>query len=370
MVLSKATAEDDESLKTFLASKAVNGLFDYKVVRTHSFFDQYGLTTDDHHTFTLKDDQGQIHAMASILFRVGYLNDQEQVVGYLTDLRVSPSRQATLSWSKEFVPIFEQLRDERQCRVLFSDLELFESKAYNLLLRRRQIKHPLPRYHLFRKFNLIGIYGRHLFADTPLSSIKISQGTPEDIPDICNYLREKSVRRPLRYNLTDIELEKRVTSWPSFSIHNFLLARSKTGEMIGCMAPWDNSQVQQHMVKKYHGKSFQVFSTSRTLSLLGMTRALPLPGQPLRVKHLTHSAYDNPDIFYSLLYHAYNQCEQKQILVYPNYDGDFVTRPPKSFLSVKIPYGLYSVLDHDQKLASYLHPNPFTPAPDFTYSYF
>lgn len=370
MLLSHATLEDDPELKRFFASQVVRGLYSYRMTRPKSFFDQYKLTTDDFYTFVLKDQSSQIHAMASVLFKKAYVNDQEQTVGYLTDLRVSSSRKATLIWAKEFVPAFEQVRDERQCQFLFSDLELFESKAYNLLLRRRQPDHRLPRYHLFRKFNLVAIYGRFLFADQPLSSIQIGHGLESDIEEICQYLKEKSVRRPLRYNLTPEILKNRIDSWPNFNIENFLLARDRNQKLIGCMAPWDNSSVQQIVVEKYHGKSFQYYSTSRTLALMGMARPLPAPGQAFRPKHITHSACDNPDIFYSLLSYAYDHCRHKELLIYPNYQGEFATRPPRSFMSIKVPYGFYSVLDTHKRLPPYLHPNPFNPAPDFQFAYF
>ena len=108
MNLQVATPHDDEELKSFFNQQVIKGLYDYKVVRPNSFFDQYKLTTNDYQTYYLRDDDGSICALASILFRKTYLNHQEQMVGYVTDLRVSNSRKATLSWTKEFIPAFEK----------------------------------------------------------------------------------------------------------------------------------------------------------------------------------------------------------------------------------------------------------------------
>jgi hypothetical protein len=223
----------------------------------------------------------------------------------------------------------------------------------------------MPRYHLFRKFYLVAIYGKHFFADYPLSTIKIETGKTEDIEPLCQYLQSKSVRRPLRYNTNVEELERRLRVWPNFSIQNFLVARNRQGQIIGCMAPWNNRDVQQVIAHKYKRQSFQVFSTSQTLGLFGLARPLPKPGHAFQFKYITHGAYDNPDIFYSLLNRAYYDCQNKELLVYQNYFGDFPTRPPRSFMHIKIPYGFYSVLDHEAKLPHFLHPNPFIPAPDF-----
>ncbi len=370
MKLFLANNQDDEDLKRFFGDQTVPGIYDYRVIRPNSFFDQYKLTTDDYQTYLLRDDNQKIQAMASILFRKAYVNAQEQTVGYVTDLRVSGSRKATLTWGKEFIPVMHQERDKRNCQFVFSDLEQYENKAYNTLLRRRSRNSRMPRYHLFRKFNLIVVYGKTFFATPPLKSIRIEHGRTEDAETITRYLMEKSVRRPLRYHLTVEELERRCRLWPNFSLQNFLVARNAKNKIIGCMAPWNNRDVQRIIAEKYHLKSFQVYSTSRTLSAFRLTRPLPKPGDPFQVKHITHGAYDNPDIFNSLLSRAYDECLNHELLVYPNYYGDYATRPPSSFIHVKVPYGFYTLLDNEVTLPRFLHPNPFTPTPDFQYSYF
>ncbi|MEM7647076.1 MAG: hypothetical protein AAF203_09220, partial [Pseudomonadota bacterium] len=295
MKLYLAQQKDDEDLKHFFGSQVIPGIYEHRITRPNSFFDQYKLSTDDYQTFLLRDSGGEIHAMASILFRKAYINAQEQTVGYVTDLRVSGSRKATLMWGKEFVPVMDKEREKRNCQFVFSELEQYDSAAYNTLLRRRNRSTRMPRYHLFRKFNLICIYGKKFFPDIPPESIVIRHGQTEDVEAICRYLQEKSVRRPLRYYLTPEELERRCRNWPNFSIQNFLVARNAQGKIIGCMAPWNNRDVQRVIAHKYRRKSFQIYSTSRTLSPLGLTRPLPKPGDPFKVKHITHSAYDNPD---------------------------------------------------------------------------
>ena len=92
MKLYLADAKDDEDLKHFFDNQVIPGIYDFRITRPNSFFDQYKLSTVDYQTFLLRDSGGDIHAMASILFRKAYINAQEQTVGYVTDLRVSGSR--------------------------------------------------------------------------------------------------------------------------------------------------------------------------------------------------------------------------------------------------------------------------------------
>lgn len=370
MKLSKATAHDDEDLKAFFSEQVIQGAYDYRLERPNSFFDQYKLSTDDYVTFVLRDGANVVRAMASILFKKAYVNSQEQTIGYVTDLRVSKSRKATLSWTKEFVPALLEEREKRGCQFVFSELEQYENIAYNTLLRRRNRSTRMPRYHLFRKFFLIAIFGRSVFSQPPLEGIRIDYGRTEDADIITRYLQEKSVRRPLRYNFSTEELERRCRTWPNFSLQNFIIARNYQDKVIGVMAPWNNRDVQRVIPHKYKDKSFQYYSTSNTLAPLGMTRPFSKIGEPLSLKHITHCAFDNADIFYSLLNRAYEDCQNKEILVYPNYFGDFAGRPPLTFSHLKIPYGFYTVLDNEIKLPQFLHPNPFEPSPDFEFVYF
>ncbi len=370
MNLHQATEADDEELRLFFNKQVLSGYYDYKLIRSRSFFDQYKLTTDDFVTHFLRNEKGAIQAIASILFKKAYINHQRQTIGYVTDLRVSSASSTTLNWTKKVLSIVEKARQERNCHYLFSDLDLSKNRAYDKLWKSQDQNQWIPRYHLFRKFSLVVIYGQNFFAHKPLKSIRIEYAREKDIKSICSYLQEKSVGRPLRYSMEPEELTRRCHLWPGFSIHNFLVARNNQGNIIGCMAPWDNSQVQSVVPICYHGKSFQVYSTSKTLSFFSITRALPNEQEILKVKHITHGAYDNPDIFYSLLVRAYEDCRNKEVLIYPNYAGDYMTRPPRSFISFRIPHGFYCLLDKDTKPVRHLHPNPFKPAPDFQYSYF
>ena len=370
MTFHRATQADDEELRLFFNNRLLSGYYDYKLIRPHSFFDQYRLTTDDFVTYFLRDQGGNIQAITSILFKKAYINHQGQTIGYVTDLELFSNPRERSHETEEILSTIMKVREERDCQYFFSDLDYSKNRAYDKLWRRQVQNRWIPRYHLFGKFFLVVIYGRKFFAHKPLSGIKIEYAQKKDIEPICSYLQEKSVRRPLRYSMEPEELIRRCQKWPGFSLHHFFVARNVYGDIIGCMAPWDNSRVQQIVPTRYHGKSFQVYSTSKTLSLFSMARSLPSEGESLKVKYITHAAYDNPDIFYSLLIRAYEDCKNREVLIYPNYEGDYMTRPPRSFISFKIPHGFYCLLDKDTKPVSHLHPNPFKPAPDFQYSYF
>lgn len=367
MKLLRAEEKDSEIIKAFYGQQIVGGIVDYRIERPGSFFDQYRLTTKDYSTYLMLDDDGAMQGMASITFRRGYLNRVEQNIGFVTDLRVAPSRKAILMWAHLFMPALRKELHEHQCEYLFSALEQYENQAYNALIRPKNRKTHLPRYHLFRKFYNVIIFGRQPFRKPHLRTIKIEHAGIEHVEEICDYLKEKSVRRPLFYALTPDELLRRFREWPRFSAGNFLIARNHKRDIVGCMAPYNNKEVQQWVVARYHGKSEQVFQTSSLLSTFRLVKPFPDVGEPMQTKFVTHGAYDNPDIFYTLLDRAYEETTRNEFIVYQNFIGDFLTRPPWGFVWVKIPFGYYTLLNRNQPLPSFLRPNPFIPPPEFNY---
>lgn len=361
------TANDSHShlLQTFFSEQTLNGHVDYGIYRPNSFFDHYKLFTDDYSTAMLVDDEQNVQGVANMSFRRAYVNRQEQTIAYLSDLRIAPQRVAIQKWAEHFVPYFYKQLEERNCNYVFSTIEQYENRAYNALLRPQKNKRLLPRYYLFRQFHLNFYLGRWPWAQKPISSIKIHHATENDIEEICEYLLRKKVGSRLYFNVTPETLKQRFQQWPNFSAHHFLLARDNKLNLIGCVAPWNNKDVQQILIKKYNAQGEILRQSLKVGSPFRVTTRLPKQEQTGSMLALTHCAFDNPAVFYALIYQAYNEKQPEEVLAHINYMGDYITRPPKSFITTKIPYGFYTVRRENEELPSSLYPNPFTPPPDF-----
>ena len=368
MKLVPCESSEEKNMEDFFNSSVVQGTMDYRLERKKGFSEFYKLFGEDHKTYLFKDSESNIKAMASFAFKKAFIHHQEQKVGYITDLRLSPGLGP--DWTQEFAKILKKEKKENNCSHVFSTLEEYEGLLYNSLLRVQHRTQPFTCYHLFRKFFLVLLVGKKPWRKKTLTHIKISMGTMEDVEPVCQYLRRRSVGKILLQDLSPQELQRRIETWPLFSMENFIIARNKKGHIIGCMAPWNTAEVQQIICHKYKGKSFNAYTALKPLSLLGLTRFLPKEGQALELKFLTHWACDNPDIFYALLDEAFNLSQKDEILTYLNYMGDYHTRPPQAFFNLKIPFGLYTLLDHTEKLPPFLHPNPFSPPPDFSFTHF
>lgn len=365
--LIEAQEKHSPLLQKFFSEQVVSAHLDYAVSRAHGFFDHYRLLSDDFTTLLLMDKEQNLLGAATVTFARAYVNHQEQIIGYLSDLRISLQRQAITQWAHHFIPALYKKLEEKNCKYVFSIIEQYENQAYNALLRPQKLKRNLPHYYLFRKMNLNFYLGRWLFSSPPRLSVNIKHGEERDIDEICDYLMQKKIGSKLYFNLTPEDLRRKFAKWPNFSIYNFLVARNYSGHIVGVMAPWNNGDIQQIIAKGYRGESQLLYQTLKLTAPLRLTKALPDIDKPINLKFVTHCGVDNSEVFYALLLRAHMESSRSEILAHTNYFGDYLTRPPKAFISSKIPFGFYSVLPPETEFPSFLKPNPFSAPPDFNF---
>jgi len=365
MTLTQASASDNERLIEYFAQSPVPGAIELRQQRMFNFFNQYTIQSDDFTTCLLQNDQRQIEAIATLLFRQGLIDDKFETVGYATDLRVSPTRRAILGWSKHFLPVLEQERATRGARFIFSVVPHSQRQAYNAFIRPRHLRREFPRYHLFRRFQLVSLHGLWPFHDLPLTGIKIRSAGPADRAALADYILRKTAKRPLSWYSTPEDFYTSVERWRDFNIENFLLAFDRYHNVIGCVAPWSPERVQRTFPIKYDSKAKNFQDMLKVLSMFRLGHPLPAEGQQFEFRHLTNLQADNPDIFYSLLYNAFQMSGKKEFLLYPHFEGELTTLPPRSFIAAETPYGLYCILGPNDPIPDFLKPRSMQVAPVF-----
>lgn len=361
MELIRASDADNEKLLHYFTQGTLPGSIELRLRRMFNFFNQYRIQSDDFVTYLLQSEQNQVEALATILFREGHIEGKNEVIGYATDLRVSPTRRAILNWSRHFLPILENERAMRNCRYIFSVVPHSQRQAYNALIRPRNLRREMPRYHLFRRLEVVSLHGLWPFHDLPLAGIKIRSATENDFEQLARYLLWKTENRPLRFYNSVEDFRRGLDRWRDLYIENFLLAFDKNGQIIGCTAPWSPERVQRIYPVAYDDKAKHFHDLLTTLSWVRLAHSLPKEGHEFEFRHLTHLHADNPDIFYSLLYSAFQQAGKKEFLLYPHFEGELLTKPPRSFISAKTPYGLYCILAAHDPVPHFLKPQSLHP---------
>lgn len=364
MKLYKAEAKDTQEISRFFSESVLHGSLDIRMQRPQDFFLQYQLQTDEFETYLLKNDEQKIEGVASFVYRDAHILGQVHKIGYCTDLRVSNSREAILAWTKYFLPLIEQGAKEHQVEFFFSVVAQNEGRAQNALLRPRSARRNIPRFYMLARFDVVMVIGRLPFAIKPLHTIDISPATENDLDALAYYLREKSRDRALSFVYTPELLRKQINTWPGLYPQSFLIARDKSKNIIGCVAPWDSFEVQNFVVQNYHGFTYSIKKLFDWTSIFKLTTRLPDPGEVLNFRYLTHFYADNPDIFYSLLYECYDRTPMSKILAYPHFAHDLISIPPRGFISSSSPMAIYTLLPPHKDLPDYLRVNRQELPPD------
>ena len=365
MKLVKAENSDSEKLLSYFSQSTLSGPVHLRLRRMFNFFNQYRFQSEDFVTYLLENDSGEIEAMASMIFRKAYIDGQPETIGYAVDLRVSPTRSAITNWSHHFLPVLNEERLSRNCKYIFSVVAHSQRQAYNALIRPRHFRRKMPRYHLYRRFQAVSLHGVWPFHDLPLAGIKIRSARGSDLSQLAEYILKKSAQRPLRYYGTPEEFCSSLEQWQDLFVENFLLALDRNERIIGCTAPWNPERVQRVYPKAYDAKAQNFQDILRILSWFGVAHPLPKEEGEFQVRHLTHLFADNSDIFYSLLYNAFRQSGKNEALIYPHFEGELLTMPPRSFISATMKFGLYCVLAPTDPIPDFLRPKTLQTPPVF-----
>lgn len=366
MKLIKASMSDSDKLIEYYSQTSLPGRVTIQTHRKENFFSSYSIQSKDFVTYMLiSEKDNSVQALASLIFRKAWIQGQEQTIGYATDLRVSNNRKAILEWSNHFLPLLEEEKSKRNCTYIFSVVVDRQSQAYNAFIRPRSTRRLMPRYYLYRKFDIVSLHGRKPFTSGPLDSITTRQATISDTENIADYIARKMQRKNLQFNNSSEHFLQNLETWEGLSIEDFILAIDNQNNIVGCTALWDPNRIAHYVVLNYDPKTTTLKEGLHFLSYFGLTKRLASIGENLQSYFLAYLLADNPDIFHALVSKAYDSVDKKSFIAYPHFEGDLISEPPNNFFSSAIHCGLYCVLSPETPPPSFLKPRIFSEAPDF-----
>ncbi len=364
MKLEIAGPAQNQALVEFFKGFQTQGLVQLKVDRGQNFFKPYELQSDRHITYLMQDDEsGKIEGSASFVVNNVLLEGQVVSVAFGRDLRISSNRKAILAWAQHFLPAMAEIEKKFNTSHFFSILNMAEAKALNAFVRPHQIRRPLPRYFLFRRFNIVSLHGQFPWANKPLASIRIRRGSFRHKDALLDYILRKSKDRDLSTVWDRQSFGEKLARWDGLQIENFLIAYDSAENIVGCVAPWSSRKVQEFIPLQYSLVAHNFRQFLKFGKLLGWTRTLTKPitrlqmEAPMNFRYLSFLNADNEDIFDNLVHAAYNEAEENEFLVYTQMRSDLHLRKPPGWVGAQIPYGLYCMVPPDQEAPSFLHPN-------------
>ncbi|QDK37438.1 hypothetical protein [Bdellovibrio sp. NC01] len=362
MKLEIAKPEDSALLAEFYKGFPVRGLVEMKIDRNNDFFMPYDIQSDQHITYVLKEED-KPEGMASFVLRDVLLDDKVQPVAFGRDLRITSNRKAVIEWSQHFLPVMTEVFQTFGTKYLFSILSMGEVQALNAFVRPRTLKRPLPQYHLFRRFNMISVHGRLPWASNPLPKMRIRHGNENNVDALIYYICQKSRDKDLATVWDAQSFRDKLDRWKGLKLEDFLIAFDKDENIVGCVAPWSSGGLQDFIPMQYGLRAHNFRQFLKFGKMLGWTRTLTKPFSRLKVeaslnfKYLSFLHADNGDIFESLLWKAFDDAEENEFLVYNQMRSEYIYRRPRTWISAKMPFGVYLLQPPDSEPPAFLHPS-------------
>lgn len=362
MILTVADSSQNEELLRFFHEFSLKGHAEFKIDRNKSFFAPYQIHSEEFKTYCLKD-MGKTEAIASFIFRDTFFQNEQARVAIALDLRVTNNRKAILQWSQHFLPVLHDIQKTEEVKYVFSAINMMDKGIINTFIRPRNIKRPMPRYYLYRKFNIVSLHGKFPWAPKPLPHLRIREGSEKNEEALLQYIIRRSQYKPFA-SVWDMEsFKKKRMRMNGLKLSDFLIAFDSKDNVVGCVAPWSASGIQDYIPLSYSLRAHNFRQFLKFAWLLGWSRRLAKPKvstgleSKLQFRHLTHLFVDNEDIFESLLFESYERCTKNEFLVYTQIDQDYRIAPPKSWLAAKSPYALYCVVPPEEPKPEFLDPS-------------
>ncbi len=367
MKLIKASESHSKELIEYYSSVHVSSTTDFQIERQGSFFNQYKLLSDDHVTYILRDEKDhKINATATLVFKRGWINGEEQTIGFATDLRVTPNRKAIVSWAQYFLPLLREEKNKRNCKYVFSVVSDLQSQAYNAFVRPRSKRKNMPRYFLFNRFDVVGLHGMYPFSPKPLKTLYTSRATQSDLEPLAYYVASKMKERPLYFDNSPEDFKNNLLRWKNLDPNDFLISKDSYGNIVGCVGLWKPDKTEKYKINRYSDQQMAFKEALTFFSYFKMTRRPADEGHHLNMYQLSYLLADNPDIFYSILVRAYKEtAKEKAFLMYPRFHGNLQYAPPKAFFKSSFGCGLYCVLDPEDPVPEFIKPKLFNKPPHF-----
>ncbi|MBW3572752.1 MAG: GNAT family N-acetyltransferase [Gemmatimonadetes bacterium] len=305
VTLRRATPADGAAMCELFARVPMETELALSIRRDSDFSALLRLQSDDWECW-VAEEEGRVEAMASLVFRDGYLGGEIRRVGYLGDLRLSPRVQGRHLLNRVYGPTLSERARARGCAASLTAVIASNQRALRALTARNRRQRGMPRYTPLRDFRI-----RNVHLALPRlprrGAFRVRRATEADLPALAAFLDADARRRPFGTPMPLAELRRRLAEWPGLSVDSFYLAEDGDGALAGCLAVWDAAPVKRTVVAGYRGKMRRIKTGYDLAARLLRFPRLPDPGEELRYLYATHQAIpsEDPAVLRALLERVY-----------------------------------------------------------------
>lgn len=299
MWVEEARPEDDPELRRLLRDNPMDGEIRVSLEREPNAFLAAAVEGEPHRTVVARDPSNRgIVGMGSRSVWNAFVNGEPIRLGYLSQLRVDRAFRGRKRLLVAGYSLLGSFRGSDEMPFDLTSIIADNEVARRLLSAGLP---GLPAYQEIEGFTTLVVPA----TSRPRKVSGIERGTREHLPGIAACLERNRRRYQFapRFSLEDLLSPERSRG---LAPEDFFIATSG-GEVVGCLALWDQSGFKQVVVRGYAPSLARWRPWLNRLSPLLGTPRLPEPGQILPHAYISHVAVDgdDPGIFRDLMEAAY-----------------------------------------------------------------
>lgn len=282
-------SENEEILNFFRSMNMETSSLSLRYERGPDFFAFLKEQCEEAIIFTMKNSDGSIQGLGSVVLIRHFIDGKEELCAYLGDLRISPKLNAKirLRWKTcyaEIIENFKKLEEFKGVRYLYSAILDDNMQALRSLLRNNEkmVYHPLTTYET------VNIYAYKLIAPFPNIGLGIEKKSFQEVRD---FLSQNSQGPGFNYffkSSGEDELTRRLSTWKSFNSDSFINVINNNGDIILSCAPWQ-CETKKLVVTKI-SKFYQTLG-SLVFPLLGIPKLKT--GGEIKTLYLSNLVFKN-----------------------------------------------------------------------------
>src|SRR5258706_1277566 len=307
MVMEEAAREDDPELRRLLRDSPMAGEIRVSLERDQTVFLAAAVKGEPHRTIVARTPEGGIVGMGSRSVWNAFVNGEPCRLGYLSQLRVDRAHRGR---KRLLAAGYDLIRSFRNAEEMPFDLT---SIVADNEVARRLLGAGLPGLPTYREIEeWTTLIVPRTSRPRPMTGVRIERGTPNLITGVAACLERNRRRYQFapRFSVADLQSPERSRG---LAPSDFFLAVAD-GEVVGCLALWDQSGFKQVVVQGYAPRLARWRPWMNRLAPLLGTPRLPEPGNALPHAYLSHLAVDGDDseIFRALVEAAYAEARAKR----------------------------------------------------------
>jgi len=296
-----AGPEDDAELRRRMAEDRMRGYISLSFRREPSYF--LGCRVQGEGSRVIKCTDSRSGKIVGLGARHGqrlFLNGEETIVGYLSDLRadIDVRRRTLLARGYAFL---RKLHDAEPLPLYYSVILQGNDEAVRALSGARA---GLPIYEARGRILTPAIHLDRRLAELDCAGVSIRQANAEIMPDVFGFLRRELARKQLApaYRESDLGSGRLLGLSP---IDFYVATQGKT--IVGCVAAWDQSAFRQTHVEEYSASLRAARPFYNLAARFTSVHELPPVGGQIRFLYLGMIAVtnDSREVFASLLRSIY-----------------------------------------------------------------